>query len=94
MLSALPILFGVAALVGLVCQIWVVVKMFGQSILTGILGLICSLYALIWGWQNREAAGLETVMIVWLVTVAAMIGLRVALMVMAASGVPVVPVMP
>lgn len=94
MLSALSMLFGVAALVGLVCQIWVVVKMFGQSILTGILGLICGLYALVWGWQNKEAAGLETVMVVWLITIVAMIGLQVALVTMAASGIPVVPVTP
>jgi len=52
------------------CWIMVLIKMFGNAELggvgKGIGGLICGLYALVWGWQNRESVGIETVMNIWL----------------------------
>ena len=63
-----------------VCWIMVLIKMFGNAELggvgKGIAGLICGLYALIWGWQNREAVGIQTVMNVWLGCFAGSMGLN------------------
>jgi hypothetical protein len=59
-----------ASLGSFICWIMVLIKMFGNAELggvgKGIAGVICGLYALIWGWQNREAVGIQTVMNVWL----------------------------
>lgn len=47
------------AVVAFVVQILVVVKMFQNAgALHGILGLICGLYAYIWGWMNANKLGI------------------------------------
>ena len=61
-----------AGLVCVVCWIFVLVQMFKQGVLKGILGLICGLYAFIWGWMNA-GAGLKNIM--WLWTLAIIIGM-------------------
>lgn len=61
MMMALP---GLLSLAWLVCWIYVVVKMFGAGILNGVLGILCSLYAFIWGWMNAGSVG-RGVMIAW-----------------------------
>ena len=38
--------------------------MFGAGILNGVLGILCSLYAFIWGWMNVGSVG-RGVMIAW-----------------------------
>ena len=49
-----------------VVQILVVVKMFQNAgALHGILGLICGLYALVWGWMNANKYGIKNLMIAW-----------------------------
>jgi hypothetical protein len=62
-----------AAIVGigsLVCWIMVLIKMFqGAGVLQGILGIICGLWAFIWGWMNAGTYGIKNVMIVWSVLV-------------------------
>jgi hypothetical protein len=74
-----------AILVGLgsvVCWIIVLTKLFpSEGAGMGILGILCGLYAFIWGWQNKETVG-PTIMILW--TVFAVIGLvlRVSIMTM------------
>jgi hypothetical protein len=92
MAMALMLLAGLCGIVSIVCWIIVVVKMFGQSVLTGILGIICGLYALYWGFQNKDAAGLGAVMMVWAIAILANIGINIATMSMAAAtGTPVTP---
>ncbi len=50
----------------MVCWIWIVVKMFQDAgILHGILGIICGLYAFIWGWMAAGRLDLKNVMIAW-----------------------------
>jgi len=50
----------------IVCLIMVVIKMFqSQGVLHGILGLICGLYAFIWGWINADREGLKNIMMIW-----------------------------
>ena len=54
------------ALVAFVLQILVVVKMFQNAgALHGILGLICGLYALIWGWMNANKYNIRNLMMAW-----------------------------
>jgi hypothetical protein len=44
----------------------VVIKMFQDAgPLHGILGLICGLYALIWGWINADRLGIKNIMMIW-----------------------------
>jgi hypothetical protein len=63
------ILVGVSGLVAFVCWIMVLVKMFKtqESPLMGIIGIFCSLWALIWGWMNAGKYGLTKIMVIWTV---------------------------
>jgi hypothetical protein len=54
----------IAAGISVVCWILVLVQMFKQSVGKGILGLICGLYAFIWGWMN-SSLGLKNIMLLW-----------------------------
>jgi small-conductance mechanosensitive channel len=58
------ILTYIAAGLSVVCWILVLVQMFKQSVGKGILGLICGLYAFIWGWMN-SSLGLKNIMLLW-----------------------------
>ena len=50
----------------IVCLIMVVIKMFQDAgPLHGILGLICGLYAFIWGWMNADRMGIRNIMMIW-----------------------------
>ncbi|HEY0170017.1 MAG TPA: hypothetical protein VGB98_03120 [Pyrinomonadaceae bacterium] len=51
-------------------QILVVVKMFQNAgVVHGILGIICGLYAYIWGWMNANKLGIRNLMIIWTVLI-------------------------
>ena len=64
-MTAVLVIIGLA---NLVCLVLVLMKMFpAEGALKGILGIICSLYAFIWGWQNADRFGLRNVMIAWTV---------------------------
>jgi hypothetical protein len=66
------ILCYIASGISVVCWILVLIQMFKQSALKGILGLICGLYAFIWGWMN-SSLGLKNIMLLW--TVAIVLGI-------------------
>ncbi len=52
--------------VNLVCWIFVLIRLFKkEGVGLGILGIICGIYAFIWGWLNHKKQNLTTVMIVW-----------------------------
>ncbi|HEX7313912.1 MAG TPA: hypothetical protein VF297_08315 [Pyrinomonadaceae bacterium] len=64
------ILVWLVLLAAFVVQILVVVKMFQNAgALHGILGLICGLYAFIWGWMNASKLGIRNLMIIWTVLI-------------------------
>ena len=64
------ILVWLVLLAAFVVQILVVIKMFQtQGALHGILGLICGLYAFIWGWMNSGKLGIKNLMIIWTVLI-------------------------
>jgi hypothetical protein len=65
-------MLGILALVALVgcaiCWIIVLIKIFqNDGALKGILGLICSLFAFIWGWINAGRLGVRNIMMIWTV---------------------------
>jgi hypothetical protein len=62
------ILYYVVGLGSLICWILVLVRMFKESVLKGLLGLICGLYAFIWGWMNA-GTGLRNIMLIWTVLI-------------------------
>ena len=54
----------------LVCWIMVVVKMFQKDKpLIAVLGILCSVWAFIWGWMKSGTFGLKKIMIIWCVCV-------------------------
>ena len=67
----MSILLILTALVSLGCWIFVLIQMFpAKGALHGILAIICSLYAFVWGWQNSgKYDNMRNVMIVWTVAV-------------------------
>jgi hypothetical protein len=60
-------ILGLVALVGcVICWIIVLIKIFqNDGALKGILGLICSLFAFVWGWMNSSRLGVKNIMIIW-----------------------------
>ena len=66
MLGALGAILSVASLV---CQIIVVIKMFQTAgVVSGIIGILCGLWAFIWGWMNADKAG-RNVMVLWTIAI-------------------------
>jgi hypothetical protein len=75
-----------ASLGSLICWIMTLVQMFQKdSVLKGILGIICGLWAFVWGWMKAEETGQKNVMIIWSVCI--LIGIVANLMGGAAYGV-------
>lgn len=61
--SLLAIVIGIGSVI---CWIMVLIKMFqAEGPLHGILGIICSIYALIWGWMHADEHGLRKIMQIW-----------------------------
>jgi len=59
--------FGVILALAIVCWIIVLTKMFpAGGVVKGILGIICALYALIWGYQHKDEQGIASVVQAWL----------------------------
>lgn len=70
------VLLSVGGIGSLVCWIMVLIKMFQtEKPLIGVLGILCNLWAFIWGWMKSTSLGLKKVMILWtLCLVLAIIG--------------------
>lgn len=65
-MGGLQILTLVVGLGCLICWIMVLIKLFqNEGALKGILGFICFLYALIWGWMNATKLGIKNIMMIW-----------------------------
>jgi hypothetical protein len=59
----------IAGVASIICWIMVLIKMFSSEVLQGVLGLICGLWAFIWGWMHADEYGLKTIMMVWTVCI-------------------------
>jgi len=67
-------MLGILALLALIgsciCWILVLIKIFqNDGALKGVLGLICSLFAFIWGWMNAGRLGIKNIMMAWTVLI-------------------------
>ena len=69
----IQILLGVVGIVMLVCWLMTLIKIFKQSIGLGILGIICGLFAFIYGWIKVGEMDHKNVMVAW--TIAALVGI-------------------
>jgi hypothetical protein len=50
----------------LICLVIVLIKMFKDAgPVQGIIGLLCGLWAFIWGWMNSSRLGIRNIMIIW-----------------------------
>ncbi|QTN33166.1 hypothetical protein HZ994_12865 [Akkermansiaceae bacterium] len=59
-------LLAVAVIGAIVCWIMVLIKMFqNEKPLIGILGILCSLWAFIWGWMKTGTLGTKKIMMIW-----------------------------
>lgn len=62
-LSLLAVIVGIGTIV---CWVMVLIKLFkAEGPLYGILGIICSLYALVWGWMNADKQNIRQLMMIW-----------------------------
>jgi hypothetical protein len=67
----LGILHFVNTVVSLVAFVMVLIKLFKkEGALKGILGLICSIYAFVWGWMNHAGLNITKLMAIWSITIA------------------------
>jgi hypothetical protein len=74
----MTILLIAVVLVSLVCWIKVLIVLFSKAgVGLGILGIICSLFAFIWGWMKHKEYGLTKVMTVWTIAIVIMIPLNI-----------------
>lgn len=67
-------MFGILALLALIgcviCWIIVLIKIFqNDGALKGVLGLICILFAFIWGWLHGNRLGVKKIMMIWTVLI-------------------------
>lgn len=89
------ILVWLVLLAAVVVQILVVVKMFQNAgALHGILGIICGLYAYIWGWLNAGKLNIRNLMFIWTALIILIIILNIvfgASMAANYGGVPTAP---
>lgn len=63
-------IFGILALLCLIgaviCQIIVIIRMFKDAgAVQGIIGIICGIWAFIWGWMNSGRLGIRNIMLIW-----------------------------
>jgi hypothetical protein len=84
MAMLLTLLAVAAGLGSLVCWIIILIEMFQKdSVVIGILGILCGLWAFIWGWMKLPVHGKRQVMQIWTACIIAGIVLNVLAGVMA-----------
>lgn len=58
--------YGICGIASLVCFVMTLIKLFTQKgLLHGLFGILCSLYAFIWGWMNVAKNNSKNLMLVW-----------------------------
>ena len=70
--------FAIIAIISLVCWIKVLIVLFKkEGAGLGILGILCNIYAFIWGWMKSTELGLKKTMVWWTLCIVAAIGVGV-----------------
>ena len=66
MSSIFQILAAVAGIGSIVCWIIILIEMFNRDkVISAVIGIICGLWAFIWGWQKVNEHGKKQVMQIW-----------------------------
>ena len=65
MQTLMMILMVAAMVVSLICWIMILVKIFKENIGLGILGILCSLFAFIYGWVRVQEYQAKNIMLIW-----------------------------
>lgn len=65
----------VFGIVSVVCWVMTLIKMFTDTekggVVHGIIGIICGIWALIWGWINAGRLNHQKVMVIWTIAIVA-----------------------
>jgi hypothetical protein len=61
----------------LVCWIMVLIPTFKENVLYGILGILCGLFAFVWGWVRVKQYGIKNVMVAWTILGVALTALNI-----------------
>jgi hypothetical protein len=68
-------IFFILVIIAFVCWLKVLIALFKkEGAGLGILGILCSIYAFIWGWMKSTELGLKKTMVWWTIAIVAMIG--------------------
>ena len=60
------LLLAVGGIGSLICWIMILIKMFqNDKPLIGVLGILCGLWAFIWGWMKASTLGTTKIMMIW-----------------------------
>lgn len=82
----LGLLLMVAGIAQFVCFIIVVIKLFqNEGPLYGILGIICGIYTLVWGWMNADKLNIRKIVLAWTILIAVQLVLYFLVMMVAGS---------
>ena len=63
------VLYAACLIASLICWIMVLIKIFKDNVGLGILGIVCSLFAFIYGWVKAAEYGIKKVMLWWTILV-------------------------
>lgn len=78
-MNILGLLAMLCSLGSLICLIIVVIKMFQDAgAVQGIIGLICGIWAFIWGWMNAGRLNIRNIMLIWTALIILSIILNIA----------------
>jgi len=74
------------SVVSIICWILVLTKLFpAEGPLKGILGIICGIYTLVWGWMNADQYNIRKIMQLWTACIVLGIIFQVLMVMMSSS---------
>ena len=80
MATILYILLAIAGIASLVCWIMVLIKIFQNAgVGLGILGIVCGIFALVYGWIKAAEWDIKNIMLIWTIITVVSIVLQVIL---------------
>ena len=78
MAVVMSIIVALVTIVSLVCWVMILIKIFKENVGLGILGIVCSLFAFIYGWVKVKEYDAQKIMVVW--TIATVVGILAQLL--------------
>jgi hypothetical protein len=69
MQTLMSVLLAITGIVSLVCWIIILVKIFKENVGLGILGIICGLFAFVYGWVKVKEYQAMNIMVIWTIAI-------------------------